>query len=76
MQLDLGNAGKILADNVSVLAAVGAQLVKINLLIEVRVVGRALISLGIARVVEAAAVLVPVDAAAGRREIHARDGVR
>ncbi len=75
IKLDLGDAGEIFADDVGIFFCVGAELVKVDLLVEVRVLGRTLVALGIARVVEAGAVGLPRDAASGGGEVHARHHV-
>ena len=52
VQLDFGNAGKLLADNIRVLLGIGPQPVKVNLLVEIGVLGRALVALRKAGVIE------------------------
>src|SRR4029450_5217770 len=75
VELNLGDAGKVLADHVGVGGAVGPELVKVDLLVEVRICRGPLVSLRIARVVEPGAVVVPGDAAAGSGEVYPRDTV-
>src|SRR5579859_4814415 len=75
VQLNLGNAGKLLTDHVGVLAGVAAELVKIDLLVEIGVLRRALVALRIARVVEARTVGLPRDAAAAGGEVDARHDI-
>ncbi len=52
MQFNFGDAGEILAQNVSVVTAIAAQFMKINLLIEIGVFRRAFIALGITGVIK------------------------
>ena len=49
---------------------------KINLLVEVEILGRTLALVRIARVVEAGTIRIPGHAAAGGGEIHSRDNIR
>ena len=75
VELNLGDAREIFADDVGVLFRIRAELVKINLLVEVGVFGRALVALRITRVVETGTVGLPRDAAAAGGEVHARNNV-
>ncbi len=75
VQLNLGDARKLFANNVGVLLGIGAELVKINLLIKVGIVLGTLVALRIARVIKAGAVGLPRDAAAGGGEVHPRHHV-
>jgi hypothetical protein len=74
-KLDFRNARKLLANHIGVLPRIGAEFVKINLLVEVGVFGRTLSPLRIPRVIEAGTVSFPVDAAARSGEIDARHNV-
>src|ERR1700733_4119792 len=76
VQQNLGDARKILSDDVGVFFGVGAESVKVDLLVEVGVFGRTFVSLRITRVVEAGAVGLPGDAAATSGEVDSRDHVR
>src|SRR5205807_1062953 len=70
------DARKFLADDIAVLRGCGAELVEIDLLVEVRVLLRAFTALGIARVIEAARRLVPLEASAARRVLRPGHHVR
>src|ERR1019366_6600096 len=67
---------QFLAEDVAIAGRGRAELVKIYLLIEVAVFGRTLVALWVARVIKAATVGRPLDAAAGGRVVHAGDDVR
>src|ERR1700686_5907420 len=73
--MDFGNARKIFADHVFVLLRFGAQFVKVDLLKEVSVFGGPLVALGIARVIKAGALSIPVQAAAGGGKVYARHAI-
>ena len=75
VELNLGNAGKILADDIAILFCIRAKFVKVHLLEEVGVFRWTLVALRIARVVETRAVSVPVDASARGGEVDARYSV-
>ena len=74
-KLYFGDSREILADRIRVLAGGCAQLVKIDLLIEIHVFFGPLVAARIPRVVEARTVRVPRHAAARRSPIHAKHHV-
>ena len=76
LQRDFGDSRQVLAEDVAIAAHRRSELVKIDLLVEVTVFGGALVSLRVARVIKAAAVGGPLDAAAGGWIVHAGDDVR
>src|SRR5262249_13136028 len=71
----LGNLRRVLADLVGVGVGRGAECVEVELLVEVEVGLRPLAGPRVTRVVKAAAVGVPGDAAAGGAAVDARDHV-
>src|SRR6266851_1564614 len=73
LQRDFGDSRQVLAEDVAIAAHRRAELVKIDLLVKVAVFGRALVSLRVPRVIKAAAVGCPLDAAAGGWIVHAGD---
>src|SRR5215468_753284 len=75
-ELDLSDAREIPADNVCVHARGGAEFVKVDLLIKVTVLLRALITLRITSVVEAGCILVPRHITASSWELNAGHYVR
>jgi hypothetical protein len=75
-QAGFGDPRKISANDVAVPLGIRAQLVKIDLLVEVRVLRRALVALWIAGVIEAGAVGLPIEAAASGGEVDSRHNVR
>src|SRR5262249_27277379 len=75
VQENLGNAREILADLIAITLRGSTQLVVIDLLVEIHVLLRALAAARITRVIKAAAVRGPGDAAAGGGIGDARDGV-
>src|SRR6202049_3995835 len=76
LQRDFGDSWQVLAEDVAIAAHRRSELVKIDLLVEVTVFGGALVSLRVARVIKAAAVGGPLDAAAGVWIVHSGDEVR
>src|ERR1700737_738065 len=74
-QMNFGDTREILADDVGVLMGVSAELVKVNLLIEIGVFRWPLVALWIARVIKAGAIAFPVEAASGSCEVDARHAV-
>src|SRR5580658_6310718 len=75
MKLNFRDARKILADNVFVPLGIGAEFVKINLLVEVGVLRRTLITLRVARVIKPGAIGLPVEAASRGCEVDPRDDI-
>src|SRR6185437_16042934 len=65
IEQNLGNAWKFFPNDISVFAAIGSQLVKVNLLIKIPIFFGTLIPLRIARVIEARSVCFPCNAAGG-----------
>ena len=75
LQLNFGDAGEVFSEDVGVLVGVGAETVKINLLVEVEICLRAFGALRVAGVEEAGGVGLPGDAAAGGGEVDAGNTV-
>ena len=70
VELDLGDARKLAADHVRVARGRRAETMEVHLLEEVAILGRTLVALRIARVVEAVSIGRPLDAAASGRIGH------
>jgi hypothetical protein len=73
--MNFSDTREILADDVGVLAGVGAEFMKVNLLIEIGVFRWPLVALWIARVIKAGAIGFPVEAASGSCEVDARHAI-